>query len=167
MIVRTPKGKTYNFPMTGLKDVLSNLNNEIAKIENIMSGRLIKAILLIRRAAQKKTPVQYGNLRNSAYTLVSGGKIVRSGDSPKFKGEDAIKLKEDHSDILYDRASALGAMKDLLAEIGFTAYYAVFVHEIQANHKTGEWKFLENAIKENKEEIISILKGDKDNESTE
>lgn len=44
------------------------------------------------------------------------------------------------------------------AEIGFTASYAVFVHEVQASHKgKGQWKFLETAVKEKAAEVVKII----------
>lgn len=42
--------------------------------------------------------------------------------------------------------------------IGYTASYAVFVHEdLEAIHKVGEAKFLEKAVKMNKQRIIEEL----------
>ena len=45
------------------------------------------------------------------------------------------------------------------AEIGFTASYAVFVHEIQASHKgKGQWKFLETAMKKLARKTLATIR---------
>lgn len=44
------------------------------------------------------------------------------------------------------------------AEIGYTASYAPFVHEVQASHRVGQWKFLETAMKEKSAEVLDIIK---------
>jgi len=45
------------------------------------------------------------------------------------------------------------------AEIGFTATYALFVHEIPAKHRgKGEWKFLEHAMQEKAGEVLKVIR---------
>ena len=44
------------------------------------------------------------------------------------------------------------------AEIGFTASYAPFVHEINKNYTVGGWKFLERALKQNYDRILEIIR---------
>lgn len=43
-------------------------------------------------------------------------------------------------------------------EIGYTAGYAVYVHEINKNYTVGQWKFLETALKEKRREILEIIR---------
>ena len=45
----------------------------------------------------------------------------------------------------------------LAVEIGFTAHYAIHVHEIKKNYHGGDWKFLERAIAENEGEILQEI----------
>lgn len=47
-----------------------------------------------------------------------------------------------------------------VGEIGYTAYYAPWVHEIDKNYrKTGtSWKFLEKALKRNKKKVLKIIR---------
>lgn len=87
--------------------------------------------LLIQREAQKKVPVETGNLRGSAYTQRS------------VKG----------------------------VEVGFSAEYAIFVHENMEQKLKGEprpsglgtyWnpggpKFLEKAVSDNVKELIDLV----------
>lgn len=43
-------------------------------------------------------------------------------------------------------------------EIGYTAAYALYVHEIDRTHKSPtQWKFLETALKEKRKEVLEIL----------
>lgn len=42
--------------------------------------------------------------------------------------------------------------------VGFSAAYAIYVHEnLEAHHDTGQAKFLESALRDNREAILSIL----------
>lgn len=44
------------------------------------------------------------------------------------------------------------------AEIGYTASYAPFVHEVEASHRhPTQWKFLETAMKEKSAEVLKII----------
>lgn len=54
--------------LKGIEKVVSNLNREIAKIEKRSARGLTVAALRVRRDSQKKTPVDEGNLRASAFT---------------------------------------------------------------------------------------------------
>lgn len=50
--------------------------------------------------------------------------------------------------------------KDGEVEVGYTAEYAAFVHEQDKNYNTGQWKFLETALNNNKTRILKILRGE-------
>lgn len=41
--------------------------------------------------------------------------------------------------------------------VGFTAYYAVYVHECKATHVVGDWKFLLRAVMDNAADIPKIV----------
>lgn len=43
-------------------------------------------------------------------------------------------------------------------EIGFTAEYAVDVHEHNRNYRNGEWKFLETAMKVHEKDIPKLIR---------
>lgn len=46
----------------------------------------------------------------------------------------------------------------LAVEVGFTAFYAVYVHEnLDARHPVGEAKFLQNAVSANEGRILEII----------
>lgn len=99
--------------------VLKNLAKEIKKIKGRNLAGLAAAALLVKGEAQKNTPVDIGNLKNSAYTKLN-------------RGEE-------------------------YAEIGYTAFYASFVHEIDKNYTVGSWKFLAKALNDNAKRILTII----------
>ncbi|MEW5725093.1 MAG: HK97 gp10 family phage protein [Thermodesulfobacteriota bacterium] len=108
----------------GQRSVIRNLRKAIAQIEGATAEGLREAALLVKNRAVKITPVDTGNLRNSAY--VEMGEV-----GPKT-----------------------------VAEIGYTASYAPFVHEINKRYRapgTG-WKFLETALKQSVADILAIIK---------
>lgn len=124
--------------------VLGNLNREISGIANRTQAGLTAAALFVRGEAQKITPVDTGNLRSSAYTVSPGG-IVQGSNA---QAPAASKLT--------GRVESI--KPEIYAEIGFTAFYAVFVHEIKKNYTVGDWKFLERALFDNSNRIIKIIK---------
>jgi len=83
-----------------------------------MAG-LLEAGLQVQRVAQERTPVDTGNLKNSAFTRKEG---------------------------------------EMSVLVGFNAAYAVFVHEnLEAKHPTGQAKFLESALRDNRDAILRII----------
>lgn len=117
-----------------LQKVLDKLHEELDKIENKTIGGLFAGALLVQRDAQKHVPVEYGNLRASAYT--------------RKKPEDPNVI-----------------------EIGFTAAYALFVHENMEQKlkgkprpsglgvywgPEGEPQFLTNALKRQSKNILKL-----------
>lgn len=105
----------------GLDEVLRNLNNQMAGIKKRSLPGLKAAGLKVQREAQKRVPVDTGNLKGSAST------DTISKDPPAVA-------------------------------ISFNAAYAIFVHEnLEANHPVGEAKFLENAVKDLRQEIVDTV----------
>jgi hypothetical protein len=118
-----------------IKVVLDNLNHAVENIKGQTVGGLLAGGLIVQREAQKHVPVEYGNLRGSAYTR-------RAMDN------------------------------SLAVEIGFTANYAIFVHEnLNIKHAgeprpsglgvfwgpQGEPKFLEHALTNKHAEILDAI----------
>ena len=81
--------------MKGMDATLRNLNTLINDIDGRTMAGLLQAGLMIQRHSQKYVPVEYGTLRQSAYTR---------------KAPNSTKEKP-------------------IVEVGFSADYAVFVHE--------------------------------------
>lgn len=150
--------------MNGLDEVVQNLNKKVGQIEGVTLKGLIRASIPIRRTAQKLCPVVTGNLKASAYTVTSHGN-VQAGKSPTFKGKDISKMSLHHSSVVGKRKHMIESDKNPTVEVGFTAEYAVKVHENPRAGKTGrpgasevgQWKFLEEAVKQNENEVVRII----------
>lgn len=140
----------------GIDKVLRNLNKEIDKIQGKTKLGLRLAALEIKGRAADYTPRDTGNLVNSSYVVVEGGDTDADGN---FVGEDAGELKAAHQSGLGRARGRTRAGKTLRAEVGYTAYYSIFVHEIdKAYRKPGSsWKFLEKAIREKADRVLDII----------
>lgn len=163
MSVRIKKSKRLK-RTTGLAGILNKLNRQIKKIEEKTLAGLIKSAIIVRRDMDKTPPlipVDFGNLRSSFFTVTSKGGI-KAGSKVKFKGEDrAEAMAKQHSQVTGNWASGKGAIKGPWVVLGFTAYYAPFVHEnIGANFKRpgAGAKFFEAALKRNKHIILKTIR---------
>lgn len=129
----------------GLDEVMRNLDRELARVERLTMAGLYEAGLQVQKAAQRRVPVNTGNLKASAYTR-------RVPESTSANPQ---------------------------VEVGFTASYAVYVHEnvemklkglprAKRGYKASQgryWdpqgqagpKFLQNAISENADKIVQIV----------
>lgn len=137
--------------------VMANLNKQIKKIEGRTQAGITAAGQFVRAEAQKRCPVDTGNLRNSAYVVTPGGRQI--GGGPKFTGEMAEGLIAGHASAIEEAARMAEELlgHEMYAEIGFTAAYAVFVHEIKKNYTVGDWKYLERALYDNQDRILHII----------
>lgn len=143
--------------ITGLDNVLRNLNQEITKIKGRTKQGLIKASLFVKAESLRQTPIDLGNLRGSAFVDYSWGQGPPSG--AKFTGPDAGKLSSSHPGIKAAAKAEAKRLGNMVAVIGYTAYYAPFVHEINKNYLAPgtNWQFLRNAIVTNDQKILSII----------
>ena len=119
----------------GFDEVLKNLNREIKAIEHRSLAGLKAAGLKVQREAQKRVPVEHGDLKRSAFTNTVS-------DSPPS------------------------------VEVGFSAVYAIFVHENMEQRLKGKprpsglgsyWnpggpKFLESAVRDLAKDIVETVR---------
>jgi len=175
--------------LIGTEKVLKNLNREIGKVEGDVLAGVITAALFIRGRSQVKTPVVEGNLRNSAYVVSSSGS-TNAGSSPKFTGRDSGNMATQHvGEMTKQRNIAKRSLKKFgpMASIGYSAVYALAVHENPRAGKTGgfsptgqkytagrnpsgrkstrkvfstvgQWKYLENPLNSNSKRVLAIIK---------
>lgn len=88
----------------------------------------------------------------TAKSLVKAGMLVK-GRSQALTPVDTGNLKAGHY------LAQGGSKNNPIVEIGLTAPYAKYVHEdLNANHPTGQAKFLEQALNVSTREIIVIIK---------
>lgn len=140
--------------LLGIDKVVKNLANEIKKIEGATEAGVLKAALHVRGEAQKLCPVDEGNLKNSAY-VVSGS--VTNKDA-SFVGKKSGQLAADHNTSVSESKGEAAAAKTPMAIIGFSAFYAVFVHEINKNYTVGQWKYLEAVLIRDRKLILDIIR---------
>jgi hypothetical protein len=127
--------------LQGLDDVLKSLDQQVSKIEGATLDGLWEAGLQIQRSSQQRLrpSVVTGNLRASAYTRKSG----------ELQRIDASRLEPDQNNP--DPSGEIDGV-----EVGFTAKYAIFAHENMEGNRAP--KFLENAVNENKDAIVEIVR---------
>lgn len=128
----------------GIEKVLKNINKEVNAVQGRTLAGLFAFGLTIQGTAQKRVPVEYGNLRASAYTR----KTLQA-----------------------DRATGL-VSEGRSVEVGFAAAYAVYIHENMEQKLKGEdrpsglgvyWgpngqpKFLESAMIDEKDEGLRLV----------
>lgn len=166
--------KRYKYELKGIKEVLSRINKEAEKLKLKSAKGLIEAAIIIRRDMEKtppKIPVDTGNLRSSWF--VTTARKTPRGKTASFKGEDAGKMSSQHSLILSEAKAIATVTKMPLVVMGFTANYAVHVHEnlegktsvINTKSKSKKKerrpgsgpKFFEAALRRNEKEIIRTL----------
>jgi len=130
--------------VTGLSQVMANLNTRIQMIEGRTLKGIIRGVAQIRRDMDKTTPlipVDKGNLRASFFVITSQGNVTQ-GANPRFKqtgkktaftAQEMAKLQAVHSGTISEmtaKAKALGNSKGPFVVFGFGAYYALYVHEM-------------------------------------
>ena len=142
--------------ITGVDTVLRNLSRQIKKVKNQTKKGMWEALLHIKGEAMEKTPVYKGNLVNSAYVTVTDGNTNSNGN---FKGDDSGRLSSEHEAIKGAAQKRVNSKDDIIGEIGYTAYYAVYVHEIEKEYRKpgSSWKYLENTIKENAIKVLDFI----------
>ena len=149
--------------LIGIDKVLLNLNKEIKKIEGRTIQGLSLAALHVKGKAQESTPVDHGNLRASAFVITPAGKTAgpkggkfRHRKSGSARRVDLAKMSRDHSGEIKENQKE--AQDSESAIVGYSAYYALFVHEIDKFYTVGAWKFLEWALRSQKGMILKIIK---------
>ena len=151
-----------NKNLKGLETVLKNLNKEIRAIKGRTLKGLIRAQIIVRRdmdLVSPKIPVKTGNMRSSYFVVTSDGN-VEVGDGAGFSGRDAGRMGADHSGSLSAHKGEIKGSKNPKLIMGFSAYYAVFVHEqVGANYgREGAGpKFLETHLKSKSSEMLKVI----------
>lgn len=154
--------------LEGLDTVLKNLNTEIKKVRGATRKGLIKSVIKVAADSMRITPIDTSNLVHSLYTVVSGGgEQAYEKSNPEFKAESSTtkrkanvgRLQAEHRQ---DVNEAMTDGSDLvpIGTIGYSAYYAAYVHEMQGatyQRPSAQPKFLETAFKQNYKTILDII----------
>jgi hypothetical protein len=147
----------------GLKDTIRALNAEAGKIELASRKALLKSGLIIKNKSVPITPIDTGNLRESAFIVYGGGKgrgaknQTIATNNFNTEEEEGKRVANEHEPTV--NSFALRKHKTPFATIGYTAFYAEKEHETSGEkHAEGtDWKFLERALLASKREVLSIL----------
>jgi hypothetical protein len=153
---------------SGIEGVIKNLNKALKKIEGGTMKGLIRASIAVRRSMENNAPsipVDLGNLRASYFSVTSEGN-TQAGSVASFQGDDAGKLGGDHSSVVTESKAGV-LSKNPAIRMGFSAFYAVFVHEnVGAEFSQPEdgsikaatgAKFFEAALKREAPKILRII----------
>lgn len=157
----------------GVKEMKRNIETLKRRHQvNVFKG-LVAGGLLVKKDAQENVPVREGNLRSSGY-IVTPTNIPDAGGN--FTGEASAKLGGDHDGVIQRSQAATAArstgLKATIA-VGFTAFYALMVHEnpksgspgfdpskdrpgmraSEVHSRKGGWKFLEKALNKSHEQV--------------
>lgn len=178
-------GSRGSTPIQGLRNVMLRINKEIDKIQGVTMTGLIKAAALVHNETEHgavRVPVDMGNLRHSWFVVLSSGMISSGGGkkrtieggSPSFTGSRAGEMAAHHSAMIAEmrmRAWTFSTInKGPFLFMGYTAPYAVYVHE---NVDVGPWdpvtktgfkrkksgpKWFEIALNKHEANIIAIIR---------
>lgn len=131
--------------VSGLNQVLKNLNKEIKQIEGDTRAGLSKSGLFIKSEAVERAPVEFGNLRNSAFSQLS---------SMSFRGNQSVTIgfTADYAAYVHEAPMKLKG-QPRAKRSGIKAGSGVY-------WQGGENKFLEKAVKLNIREIVDIIKSE-------
>ena len=144
--------------LEGLSNVLRNLNAAIKQKELNLKAGLMEAALVIKADSVRETPIDLGNLRGSAFVIVT--EQQPDNTAPSFSGTDSGEMASNHSKAMIEGQGIVkGNVHDFSAIIGYTANYAFWVHEMPANYNfnSGSNKYLEKAVLKNEKRVFDIL----------
>jgi len=147
----------------GLDDVLNKLQHTTVLVKTASLKGVIKAGLLVQAGAQKKTPVDLGNLKNTGFTTWKGRRDV---EPREFEGREAEDLAEDYPDTIGTHQAEIRREQGAgdfnpQSRVGFSAFYALHVHEdVEQPHVNGQSKYLQASLMENQGKIVSLLRGE-------
>lgn len=150
----------------GIEELERNINKVLKEIEGKTLKGLIRAGSYILRETEQhypKTPVDLGNLRASRFMVTSEDtSIAVAGMNPNFKGKIAPRMENDHANIKAALGNIARAQKEPTVILGFSARYAMAVHEkINANvnwqRKASGPKFFERAIDRSVDNVRELV----------
>lgn len=151
----------------GLLEAAVLVKNESVKLTPIDTGNLRASAYILWGGGKVRTKGR------SAPTFKSVARGKR-GSAERFG--NIARLSSEHNTIINERKGVL--RRHPFSEIGYTAFYAAMVHEnlvrsgrkgsatrfkniaggVAVQHKTGQAKFLETALKNNSRNIFAIIK---------
>ena len=164
-----------DFKLLHVKEIMENINTQFDHIkERSLKGMILSAILVRRdmEDTPPKIPVDYGNLRASFFITSTKGGGDQAKGNKTFEGPDAGQLQSEHSTTVSSVESLLTIQKNPVVAMGFSAGYAIYVHEnLEANFATPKMvggkakakrpgagpRFFSAALDRNKQKMLEII----------
>jgi|AntDeeMinimDraft_6_1070357.scaffolds.fasta_scaffold00326_10 hypothetical protein len=150
-----------SFSWKGEKKFLNNFNDEISQLQDRTLEGLIRAVIVLQRAAEPGTPIDTGNMRASWFTVtykndVSKRVFTKSGSFPKPNPQitaqhQAVKQAAQGA------AELIGSDETPILVFGYTANYSVIVHEmVDANFQrsSAHARWLYKALQVSKQQML-------------
>jgi len=154
--------------VTGIEEVLRNLDRAVQRVRNRAQAGLIRAAVIPMRDANLTpplTPLVSGNLRSSIFLVTQSGVEDRPDvpSSPTFEGEgdEAARMSADHQTTVESAKSEAVEYRNPVAIFGYSAVYARYQHEgIDFNFTMpgAGAKWLQAAIARNESEMLDKIR---------
>jgi hypothetical protein len=156
----------------GIEKASKELNRRLGKIRTHTAKGLISGGLLVLHASQTQVPVRWGNLRGSGFMLFLGRGMSETHDgsqsiNPKGSlAENATYMRKvaetkDRVEQYKKTAQAELSQLEMGIVIGYAAEYAAKQHEtppgVYSHKGKGKWKFLEDALKEEADNVVRVV----------
>ncbi len=141
----------------GLNKVLANFRKRVKVNEEGVKTGLLEAALIVKADSLRETPIDTGNLRGSCFVRVTDGKPDNT--SPNFVGKDKTTASIGHSAAIDESESIVQGHRGYYTGIiAYSAYYALFVHEMDANFTRGSKQYLLKSMLKNRNRIKNSIK---------
>ena len=148
--------------ITGFEQLKANMRNELNNMAYASAEGMVKAAEMIKQSMDTQSPTipkKTGDLSRSWFIVSTLG--IHAGKSPAFIGPDAALKSARHAGALTLANTEVHSSPGVNVEFGFSVPYAIWVHEMPEGT---DWsrqgsgpKFLEKAIKANKDKIITVI----------
>lgn len=146
--------------IAGINKVSANITKQLEKIQNQSVGGLVECAILIRRDMDKTSPivpVDTRNLQNSFFSIITNGQGAVVDNGPSVVDAET---SSSYQKVKATASAFLAPLKAPAMVFGFSANYAVFVHEdMEATFKrpgSGP-KFFELALKRNQKHMLQLI----------
>ena len=130
--------KKKKFKIKGMKKLMRNFNTEVQGIQGRSLAGMINAVIIVQRDSYEGVPIDLSNLAHSWFSVTYKTKGNVTPDLGSFKGEEASAMRSEHQNViqaLEQFASRVGSASAPVMIYGYTANYAAWVHENNADAK--------------------------------
>ncbi|MBT7930245.1 hypothetical protein HN682_10155 [Candidatus Peregrinibacteria bacterium] len=145
----------------GGKLVISNLKKAIKKIEGKLTRvGMLKVGKLVMKRSKALTPMDKGNLMESAFVVFGGNKTLPQAittNNFNTTEPEGKRVAAEHGSVIAEHTA--NRRPNPFSIIGYSAFYALKEHEAMDEvHDIGFPKFLETAVVQSHRDILKILK---------